>query len=262
VRKSFAIAAAGLLAAALTLVAAADVGAEVVQNEGLRVSFSAGVSPKRLPRASKAPVTVSFAGAINMTDGSQPPQLQTISFAINRNARLDYRGLPTCNYHQIQPASTGEAIEACPESVVGKGTFHAAVALPEQSPFPSEGELTAFIGLVHGEHVLFAHIYGEKPLPQSTVIIFRFGHQSGSYGLTMTAALPQVAAEWGHVSAVSLSLQRLFKFKGRERSFLSADCPAPAGFTIATAPFAKVAFAFDDGRVLQSMMVRTCKVAD
>jgi hypothetical protein len=261
VRKSLTIVSVGLLAAALSLVAATGAGAEVVQNEGLRVSFSAGISPNRLPRAKKAPVAVSFAGAINMTDGTQPPQLQTISFAINRNARLDYSGLPPCHYHQIQPASTAEAMEACPDSVVGKGSFHAAVALPEQSPFPSEGDLTAFIGVVHGEHVLFAHIYGEKPLPQSTVIIFRFGHQSGAYGLTMTAALPQVAAEWGHVSAVSLTLQRLFKFKGRERTFLAADCPAPAGFTIATAPFAKVAFAFNDGRVLQSTMVRTCKVA-
>lgn len=260
-RKSFTILSIGMFAAALTLVTAAGVGAEVVQNEGLRVSFSAGVSPNRLPRAKKAPVAVSFAGEIKMTDGAQPPQMQTISFAINRNARLDYRGLPACNYHQIQPASTSEAIESCPESVVGKGSFHAAVALPEQSPFPSEGELTAFIGVVHGEHVLFAHIYGDKPLPQSTVIIFRFGHQTGSYGLTMTAALPQVAAEWGHVSAVSLTLKRLFRYQGRERSFLSADCPAPSGFTTATAPFAKVAFGFDDGRVLQSTMVRTCKVA-
>jgi hypothetical protein len=99
-------------------------------------------------------------------------------------------------------------------------------------------------------------------LPQSAVIIFRLGHQAGTYGLTMTAALPQVAAEWGHVSAVELTLSRIFRYRGRERSFLSADCPAPPGFTVATAPFARVGFAFDDGLVLQSTMVRSCSVAN
>ena len=250
-----------LLAGAVALVLAAGVGAEVVQDGSLRVSFGAGVSPHKLPRARKAPVAVSFAGQITTTDGTEPPQLQNISVAINRSARLDYNGLPACHYHQIQPASTSEAIEACPDSVVGEGSFRAAVALPEQSPFPSEGRVVAFFGTVHGEHVLFAQIYGEKPLPQSTVIIFRFGHQSGTYGLTLNAALPQVAAEWGHVSAVELTLTRVFRYRGRERSFLSADCPAPSGFTIATAPFAKVSFGFEDGRVLQSTMVRSCKVA-
>jgi hypothetical protein len=261
VRKSLVTLAVGLLAAALTMVGAGGVGAEVVQNEGLRVSFSSGISPRRLPRAQKAPVALSFAGEISMVDGSQPPQLKTITAAINRNARVDYKGLPACHYHQIQPASTSEAVEACSESVVGEGSFRAAVALPEQSPFPSQGKVTAFFGSVHGERVIFAHIYGEQPLPQSAVIIFRFGHQGGTFGLTLSAELPQVAAEWGHVSGVNLTLDRAFKYKGRERSFISADCPAPAGFTVATAPFAKVGFAFDDGRVLQSTMVRSCRVA-
>ncbi|HTT95769.1 MAG TPA: hypothetical protein VMF55_13935 [Solirubrobacterales bacterium] len=261
-RRSLAVLSIGLLGAALALVAAAGVGAEVVQDGGLRVSFSSRLAPDRLPRARKAPVSVSFAGRISTVDGSEPPQLKTISLAINRNARLDHDGLPVCRYHQVQPAATAEAIEACPRSVVGKGSFRAAVALPEQSPFPSQGKVVAFNGIVHGEHVIFAHIYGDRPLPQSATIIFRFGRRGGAYGLTLDAELPQVAAEWGHVSAVELTLDRIFTYKGRERSFLSADCPAPAGFGIATAPFAKVGFAFDDGRVLQSTMVRSCRVAD
>jgi hypothetical protein len=249
------------LALAVAFSLGATARAEVVQDGGLRVSFAGGVSPRALPRATKAPVAVSLAGEISTTDGSQPPQLQTISMAINRDGRLDYDGLPACRYHQIQPASTAEAIEACPESVVGEGSFRAAVVLPEQSPFPSQGDIVAFNGEVHGRHVLFAHIYGTRPLPQSAVIIFRYSHQSGTYGLTLTAELPQVTAEWGHVSGVRMSLRRTFTYKGRQRSFLSAGCPAPAGFTIVTAPFARVSFGFADGRVLQTAMVRNCRVA-
>jgi hypothetical protein len=145
--------------------------------------------------------------------------------------------------------------------VVGEGSFRAAVVLPEQSPFPSRGDIVAFNGEVHGRHVLFAHIYGTRPLPQSAVIVFRFGHQSGTYGLTLDAELPQVAAEWGHVSGVELILRRTFAYRGRQRSFLSAGCPAPAGFTLATSPFARVSFGFADGRELRATMVRSCRVA-
>jgi hypothetical protein len=245
--------------AALTLAVAA--GAEVIQAGGLRVSLSGGVSPRELPRATKAPVALSLAGEISSADGNQPPQLTTILVAINRNGRLDYRGLPACRYHQIQPASSAEAIEACPDAVVGSGSFRAAVALPEQSPFPSQGKVIAFNGLLHGEHVIFAHIYGTQPLPQSALIVFRLGHQGGTYGLTLDADLPQVAAEWGHVSGIELRLERRFTYKGQERSFLSADCPAPRGFTVATSPFARVSFDFEDGRVLRVPMVRSCRVA-
>jgi hypothetical protein len=255
--RRIAVTVAALVALAL---AAPLATAEVVQEGGLRVSFGAGVSPHGLPRGKAAPISVELSGAISTADGSEPPQLSTISVAINRTAKLDYAGLPTCNYHQIQPASTAEAIESCSDSVVGRGDFKAAVALPEQSPFPSQGQIVAFNGLLHGQHVIFAHIYGTTPLPQSSVIVFRIGRASGNYRLQLTAQLPLVAAEWGHVSGVRLTLGREFTYRGRQKSFLSASCPAPKGFTVATAPFARVGFGFADGRLLQSTLVRSCAV--
>jgi hypothetical protein len=39
-------------------------------------------------------VAVSLTGRISTTDEAPPPQLRTISIAINRNGRLDYNGLP------------------------------------------------------------------------------------------------------------------------------------------------------------------------
>ena len=248
------------LTGALRAVAlAAPVGGEVVQLNGLRVSFGAKVVPNSLPRQGRAPVAVNLSGDISTVDGSEPPQLTTIQMAINRDAKLDYAGLPTCNYHQIQPASTTEAIEACPHAVVGEGSFSAAVALPEQSPFPSQGKIVAFNGLLHGKHVIYAHIYGTKPLPQSSLITFTIGRTNGEYRLLLSAELPQVAAEWGHVSGVELTLGRTFTSGGRSRAYLSAGCPAPAGFSIATSSLVHASFGFDDGRVLQSTLVRSCR---
>jgi hypothetical protein len=249
------------LAAAAILVTAAIASAEVAQEGNLRVSFVGRITPHALPRQGRAPVAVSLSGNIRTTDQSAPPQLRTISLAINRQGRLDYRGIPGCHYHQIQPASTNEAIEACPDSVVGEGTFAANVVLPEQSPFPSNGKVIAFNGILHGRHVVFAHIYGTEPLPQSSVISFALRRSHGTYGTTLTAQLPRVAAEWGFVSAVGLKLQRTFKYRGRSHSYLSAGCPAPNGFPGATFSFAKASLGFEDGRTLTSTLTRSCGVA-
>ncbi len=248
------------LMTAFLLSSATLANGEITQDGNLRVSFEGGISPHALPRQGTAPVEVTLTGNIKTTDGVAPPQLRTISMAINKNGKLDYRGLPTCHYHQIQPASTNEAIETCPDSVIGKGQFKANVALPEQSPFPSAGKVIAFNGILHGRHVVFAHVFGTVPLPQSNVLVFELGRASGTYRTTLTAELPQVAAEWGYVSGVSLSLRRLFKYKGKTRSFLSASCPAPAGFSGASFAFAKASFGFEDGRTLEATMTRSCGV--
>lgn len=235
--------------------------AEVTQEGNLRVSFTGGLAPRALPRGKVAPVKVNLGGEIKTTDGVAPPQLRTISLAINRNGKLDYKGLKPCHFHQIQPASTSEAIATCPDSVIGEGAFQAHVVLPEQSPFPSQGKVVAFNGVFHGRHVVYAHVYGTDPLPQSQVLVFELGRLSGTYRTTLSAELPQVAAEWGYVSGLSLSLQRTFTYKGKTRSFLSASCPAPKGFPGVSFNFAKASFGFEDGRTLSAVMTRSCKVA-
>jgi hypothetical protein len=249
------------LAAALCLFASASLAsAEVTQDGNLRVSFTGGISPNALPRKGTAPVAVRFGGEIKSLDGQQPPQLRTISLAINRAGKFDFRGLPVCHYHQIHPASTREAIATCPDSVIGRGTFGANVLLPEQSPFPSAGQVTAFNGTLHGHHVIFAHVFGTEPLPQSQVLVFELGRAPGALRTTLTAELPRVAAEWGNVSALSLQLSRIFRYKGRQRSLLSAGCPAPGNSSLAVFDFARASFGFEDGRNLAVTMTRTCKV--
>ena len=76
-------------------------------------------------------------------------------------------------------------------------------------------------------------------MPQSQVLVFELGRVSGTYRTTLTAELPQVAAEWGYVSGVSLALKRVFKYKGRTAATSRAGCPAPKGFPGATFAFAK-----------------------
>lgn len=244
--------------AALALASAS--GADVTQQGTLRVKFAGKLSPSHLPRTGVAPVGVTLSGNISTTDRSAPPQLRTVTIAINRFGRLDTTGLPLCHYHQIQPASTAEAVAACRRSLVGTGAFEASVALPDQSPFPSNGKVLAFNGTLHGSPVIYAHIYGTEPIPISQIVPFRIHRIPGTYRVVLSAELPQVAAQWGYVDALSLTLRRTYRFHGRRKSYLSAGCPAPVGLGGAVFPFARAAFGFEDGRILRSSLVGTCKV--
>lgn len=243
------------------LVLAALAQAETIRKGTLQISFAGTIAPRKLPRVGAAPVAVSFSADITTTDRSAPPQLRRIKLAINRNGRLDRRGLPSCRFHQIQPASTREAREGCPGGVVGNGTFKANVALPEQSPYPSDGRILAFNGTYHGKPVIFAHIYGTQPLPASFTLPFEVKyHSKGTYGIVLAANLPSVAAEWGYVRGVSLTLQRNFRYRGKAHSYISAGCPAPSGFPGASFALVNAALGFDGGKTLRTTMTRSCWV--
>jgi hypothetical protein len=56
-----------------------------------------------------------------------------------------------------------------------------------------------------------------------------------------------------------LRLNRRFSYRGKRRSYLSAGCPAPAGFSGASFPLVRASFGFAHGTTLTSVLTRTCK---
>jgi hypothetical protein len=248
-RTAFAL----LLLFGITSVPAAS---EVVQRGTLRVSFSGGLSPKKLPRHGGAPISVEIGGRISTTDGTDPPGLSRIEIAINRRGHLDPSALPSCRLDQIQPASTGYARRICAGAMVGEGSFNAAVIIPEQSPYPSHGAVTAFNGVVHGHPVVLLHIYGTEPLPTSFTLPLSIARGHGNFGVVLSGSLPSVDVHVGFVTGISL---RLDGRHGRSnRHYLSAGCPAPDGFTSAIFPLARASFSFIGAPALRSTVISTC----
>lgn len=231
----------------------------VEQRRGVRVSFDGKLTPHVLPRHGTAPVGIVVDAKISATGGEDPPQLRRIRIAINRNGHFSSRGLPACRVEQIQPSTTANALAACRRSLVGEGHFSANVKLPQQSPFPSAGKVLAFNGKVKGRPAILAHIYGTEPAPTSTVLPFLLREGRGTYGTTLEASLPQATGSWGYVTGLRMSLRRRFSYRGRSRSFLSAGCPAPAGFPSAAFPLAKTSFSFAGNLTLDAVLNRTCR---
>lgn len=253
---------AGALAivAAVFAVATSLAHAELSQRGNLFVEFSGGIAPNALPRHSRAPISVSVAGAVKTLSGERPPALRGISIAINRGGRLDTQGLPLCRKSQIEPSSTRQAMAVCGPALVGEGSYTADVAFPEQSAFPASGRILAFNAVVGGQRAILAHVYGGDPAPITRIIVFHIRERPGTYGTVLTGTLPTSINRYGYVKRISLSLHRNFTYRGRARSYLSAACAAPAGFPGATFPFAHASMTFADGRTLASTLTRSCKV--
>lgn len=258
-RAVFAAAGAVPLVVGVLLIAVAA-QAETSQHGDLRVAFGGKLSPHALPRAGAAPVSVSVATRIATADGATPPQLRSISIAVNRHGRFDRAGLPVCSLADIQPATNANALAACGSALVGHGTFTAKVLLPQSSPFPSNGRLLAFNGSFDGRPAILAHVFGSKPIPTSYTIPFVLAPSSGTFGTTLTASLPQVTGNSGYITGLTLNLNRSFSSHGARHSYVSASCPAPRGIALVSFPFARASFGFVGRKPVTSTLTRSCKV--
>jgi hypothetical protein len=57
-----------------------------------------------------------------------------------------------------------------------------------------------------------------------------------------------------------MRLSRRFGYQGKQRSYVSAGCPAPKGFSQAPFPLARTTFAFEGGAELGTTLSDTCRV--
>jgi hypothetical protein len=258
-----AIATAALAVAATVLIAVPPrIGAEVVGGGNVKVSFRGSLLPKKLPRLRPAPVSLHVAGSVTPVPGTRPAGLREVLISVNRHGVISTAGLPVCPRRKLLSTTTRQALAACPGAVVGVGHFSAHVDIPEQAPFPSDGELVAFNSRVHGHMALVAHVFGSSPVPTSQALPMTLRRKvDGEFGATLKIEMPNVGDEWGYVTGFELTLSRRYSFHGRRRSVLSASCPAPRGFPSASFRAARAVFELDDGRQLTRVVSARCRVA-
>ena len=92
------------------------------------------------------------------------------------------------------------------------------------------------------------------------MIVFKVDHQAhGTWGTTLTGALPANLRAWGNLTEVDMRLQRTYGFEGKKRSFLSAGCAAPKGTSQALFRLAKTTFTFAAAPTATSTLSETCK---
>jgi hypothetical protein len=248
------------LALALLLALVSGAGADITRRGNLSLAVSGRFVPHSLARRGTTPIAATVGWHIGTTDGSEVPNLKRLRIEINRHGRFDYAGLPICPYDKIQPASSTRALTACRSALVGKGDFSADVALRGQEPYGAQGRLLVFNGSRNGRPVLLGHIYSSYPFPTSFVITFSVrALNRGNFGTALDAALPKALSSWGNLTGIDMTLSRRFAAGGRRHSYISANCPAPDGFSKAIFPLARTSFAFGGGATVSSTVTGTCR---
>ena len=249
-----------LAATILALALAASAFAELAQKGNLFVRFDGGISPRALPRSSPAPIGVRIEGTIRSLGGQHPPALRAIKVAVSREGHLDAAGLPVCRPTRIAQATSSQALAACGPALVGGGGYTAKTSLADQQNVVFSGEILLFNSVLEGRPAILSHVYQANPAPVTRVFTFRIRRTAGTFGTVIAARVPASLNRNGYLKSIYLQIQRRYVSAGRSKSYLSAACPAPAGFSAAVFPFAKVSMSFADGRTLASTMTRSCKV--
>jgi len=248
-----------VLIAVLALGWTASSGAERVIKDGLELTFNANFAPQTLPRNHEAPVDIKVEGRIATTDGSHPPPLRWLEVAINRNGRLDARGLPTCTAPILQSTSSEAALERCRPSLVGRGSFRADVQLGKE--IAATGKILAFNSRRHGKQALVLHMFAAVPVRFTLVVPLTIVHlKDGNFGTLLRAQIPRLGGGLGSITEIDLTIGRRYSFGGRRHSYISAACSAPAGLNEAAFPFARGIFRFEGHAEIRETLPRVCRV--
>jgi hypothetical protein len=250
-----------VLAALLALAAGSLARGEVNQQGALRVAFEGNFSPQKLPRHHPAPVKVRVEGSIGTADGSPPPRLRRVSFAVNRHGRISTRGLPSCRVGLLQSTTTKEALKRCRSALVGHGQFDAFLEFPGSPPIHVREKVLAFNGSSGRRRAILLHLFVREPTNVTLVLPFTISHRGdGDFGTVLTARIPSLAGNIGYVSKISMKVGRTYTVDGRRRSLFSASCAAPSGFDGTVFNFARGSFEFAGGRRVTTTLTRLCRV--
>jgi hypothetical protein len=221
----------------------------------LVIDGQGGFTPTALPRNVDAPIKIYGGGKISTLDGALPPVLKTIQFEFDKHGSVDTTGLPKCSADRLQATTVPQARKLCPGAIVGTGYGHAIVKFPEQAPIPANSPITLFNGpRKGGDPTLFAHAYTTVPAPVTFVVPIRIESiHNGRYGYRVKAEIPKLAGGAGIPISGSISVSRIWTYKGEKHSYLNARCAD--GRLQATGEFA-----FKDQTVLRGTFLRPCQV--
>src|SRR5680860_1301770 len=160
------------LSAALALGVAAIAGAAAtkIRAGNLVLTFGGTSIPKKLPRHRYAPVTTAIFGKIATSDGTHPSALRESVVDIDKDVRVDPRGLSVCKPGQLEARNTAAARRVCGKSTIGHGIAHAEIAFPEQAPIKATSPITIFNGGGNARRSkMLIHTFLTVPIPAAIV---------------------------------------------------------------------------------------------
>lgn len=214
----------GALLAVCAAALVASANAAYVRVGTLVLRADGGFQPHVLPEKHYAPIRFQGHGEIETTDGSVPPALQHIKLDFDRDGRLTTAGLPVCPPGRIEATTSAQARQRCRGAIVGTGHVGAVVSfvgarLKIRSP------LTLFNGpRQDGKWTVVAHSQASVPIFESYVVVVPVERRRGIYGYRSSFDVPEIAGGAGALTHIDAKIGRRYRFRGAERSYVSARC--------------------------------------
>jgi hypothetical protein len=217
---------------ALALAAALSVGVVAVAN-AVQITLRAGnvvstfggdASPKALPKNKYAPVKTHIFGKISTANGGHAPALREVEFDIDKDVKINVKGLAACKPGQLEARNTAAAMKVCGKSKIGSGISHVEIAFPEQKPIIVKSPLTVFSGGEKGGKIkLLIHIFITVPVPAAVVTDVTITKKGT--GIHSVAKVPVVAGGSGSAIDFDFKVGKTFTYKGKKVGYGEAKCP-------------------------------------
>jgi hypothetical protein len=245
---------------AVILAAAGGASAVTVLAGNLLIKINGSTSPSALPKNRLAPIGFHGSASVSTRDGSHVPAALGTQLLVDRHIELDTTGLPICTLAKLRATAPAQAMKACGDALLGKGTSTAQVQFPEQPPFEAKGPLLAFNGPPsggggyggEGYNEQLYYVYADVPLPTALIAVGKVSKATGAYGYKISISIPEIAGGAGSFNSADLTINRKWTYKGKKHSFLNAEC-ANGHFD------AQVEVTFGDGTNVIGNVVQACK---
>jgi hypothetical protein len=218
---------------ALTVLSCASAAMTLAANQTITVRAGnlvfrgrAAFRPKALPKSEMTPISFHGTGSLETADGSHVPPAQTVHLQIDRHFRFEFTGLPSCTLGKIEARTPPQAMKACGPALFAKGTASAQVDFPESIPFSAKGPVLGFNGpTVGGYPEMLYYVYVSVPAPTAVVVVAKLSKDSGQFGYRASISVPEIAGGSGSLTSFDLTINRRWTYKGRQHSYLNAECP-------------------------------------
>jgi hypothetical protein len=215
-----------LLFAGLTALAALGMAGTAVASE--TTSFTATVSPSKLSKSKFTPASVHFNLDIsgNTIGGLMPSPLAAADVKLDRAAKIDAKGIPTCPTQKLENTTPDAARQVCKTAIIGTGFADAKVLFPgNTSLIDAPSPVTVFNGPPAGGNPVFIiHAYTTIPVPTTFVVPGTFVRSSGLFGRQIHFDMPPIAGGYGSLVHFDVTVNKKFKVKGKPHSYGSAKC--------------------------------------
>ncbi len=188
-------------------------------------TLGGSVSPRTLPRNEYAPITARLFGKVRTSDGTHPPALREAVVDVDKDIRVNVRGLPVCRGGSRDVRRGIRALEQlCRRSIIGRGVAQFEIAFHEQEPIKVKSPLVVLnSGEENGGVALAIVTSVTVPAPAETVIKVTITRKGN--GIHAIAKIPVIAGGSGSLLGFDFKLGKTYSYKGGKVGYLEAKCP-------------------------------------